>query len=263
MGQWVNLFKMDAATLGSIFQAFYGVFPYGMSLAVTSTGDLLLIGSLKPVRFDPARMDRILAQPGIKATLGPRGLKTHRELLWYFAMSRRGALAAAGDAVPNKDTNLRSEVRLAALRSNPTGADDPYGLLKKNSTLDILPFLDPDIAADWLFVQAEYYLGSKSYSRADMAATQLTTLDPVLGHAVAYERLYRLGERKAAFELYAREQQWPSRIHLLQALALVDEGHTYKAWNTIARISDAAEFAKASDGLREKLAKHKAAGPTR
>ncbi len=253
MGQWINLFKMDAMTLGSVFQAFYGVFPHGMSLAIPSTGDLLLIGSLEPLRIDPARMDRILAQPAIRATLGPHGLKTHRELLWYFAMSRRDALAAAGDTVPNTDTNLLSEVRLAALRSNPVGENDPYALLKQNTKLDLVPFLDPDMAADWLSAQADFYLGSKSYARAEMAATQLMTLNPVLGRAVAHERLYRLGKREAAFEMYAGEQEWPSRTHLLQALALVDLGRNYEAWGAIGRITDANEFERSSNALRKKL----------
>jgi hypothetical protein len=255
MGQWINLFRMDAATLSSIFQAFYSVFPHGLSLAVTRNGDLLLIGALEPLRFNPERMDRILAEPRVKAILGAHGLKTHRELLWYFAMSRRGALNAAADAVPNKDTNLLSEVRLAALRTNPRGADSPYVLLKKNMTLDLLPFLDPDIAVDWLYGQANYYLKAKSYSRANLAARQLMILDPVRGRAVTFERLSRMGKQEAAFRLYAEDQEWPDRTHQQQALALAEVGREDEAWHAVARIVDPADLARASTQLKKKLGK--------
>ena len=40
-GQWINLFKMDATTLRSLFQAFYEVFPQGMSFANLHTGDII------------------------------------------------------------------------------------------------------------------------------------------------------------------------------------------------------------------------------
>ena len=62
------------------------------------------------------------------------------------------------------------------------------------------------------------------------------------GRGVEYERLWRLRMFKAAFELYAQEEEWPSRTHLQQALALVGFGREAKAWSMIERISDPTEY---------------------
>ena len=253
MAQWVNLFNMDAHTLRAIFQAFYAQFPHGLSFAESSTGDLLLIGSTKPLRFDVERMDAILAKPAIAAMLLPNGIETHRDLLWHFALSRKEALAAAGDAVPNTDTNLLSEVRLAALTSTPTGAENPSAFLRAHMQLDLIPYFGP-AAADWLYAQAGYYFHLGSYARASMAAEQLATLDPLRGRGVAYERLWRLGRFEPAFALYAQETEWPNRTHLLQALALVDAGREDEAWRTLKRIRDPAAYRLAVARLSEKLA---------
>ncbi len=260
MAQWLNLFHMDTQTLRAIFQAFYAQFPHGLSFAETSTGDLLLIGSTKPLRFDVARMDTILAQPAIAAMLLPRGIETHRDLLWHFALSRAEALAAAGDAVPNTDTNLLSEVRLAALTSTPTGAENPSAFLRAHMQLDLIPYLGP-AAADWLYAQADYYFRLGSYARASMAAEQLATLDPLRGRGVAYERLWRLGRFEAAFALYAQEAEWPNRTHLQQAFALVDVGREDEAWRTIKRIRDPAAYRLAAARLSKKLAARRTRRP--
>ena len=108
-------------------------------LAAVSTGDLLLIGSEKPLQFNFARMDKILAQPAIATMLSPHGLNTHRDLLWHFALSRDEALVAAGEAVPYTDTNILSEVRLPALTSTPTGDDSPNAFLRAHMHLDLIP----------------------------------------------------------------------------------------------------------------------------
>ncbi len=107
--------------------------------------------------------------------------------------------------------------------------------------LDLIPYLG-DKGADWLYAQADYYFLLGSHARARMAATQLSKLDPVRGRGIEYERLWRLRMFKAAFELYAQEEEWPSRTHLQQALALVDFGREAKAWSMIERNSDPTEY---------------------
>jgi hypothetical protein len=256
VAQWINLFNMDAQTLRAIFQAFYAQFHHGFSLVAVSTGDLLLFGSEKPLQFNFERMDKILAQPAIAAMLSPHGLNTHRDLLWHFALSRDEALVAAGDALPNTDTNIVSEVRLSALSSTPTGDDNPYVFLRRHMHQDLIPYLD-NRAAAWLYSQADYYFRLGSHARARMVATQLSKLDPVRGRGVEYERLWRLRKFKAAFELYAREDEWPNRTHLQHALALVDVGRNAEAWRTIRRISEPAEYHKASAQLIKILALRK------
>ncbi len=135
--QWVNLFHMDSQTLQSILQAFYGEFPYGMSLIVYDESSLLLLGSTAPLRLDTPALQTRLAQPTIREALDSRDLRQPPDLLRYLALSRKEALQAADNATPATDTNLLPEVQLGRLGQAPTGDDDPYNLLRKHFQLDI------------------------------------------------------------------------------------------------------------------------------
>lgn len=236
-GQWVNLFNMDATTLRSIFQAFYEVFPHGVTFASLGTGDFILLGSKHPLEFDYERIQKVLDQPKLKATLEHHGITTPRDLLWYFALSRQEALSAAGNAPANSDTNILSEVRLSTLTRNPEGAEDPYEFLRKNFQLDLIPYLKKD-AISRLYDQADYYFLWNDYALADKAAKQLAKLDPILGRGVEYKRLWRMVDYDKAFKLYAAHPDWPDRTHVQQALALRELKRDVEARQAIARIKD-------------------------
>ena len=236
-GQWVSLFKMDATTLRSLFQAFYQVFPHGMSFANLNTGDLVLIGAKQPLTFDYARMTRILEQPKIKATLAPHEILTPADLLWYFALSRDEALVAAGNARPNTDTNIISEVRLSALTAQPSGAEDPYAFLRRNFHLDLIPYLGSN-AADRLYAQADRYFFWKDTALAEKAAQQLTKIDPVRGRGVEYEIAWRAQNFTRAAALYAQHREWPDRTHRQHAQMLTQQGQFNEARKSLQRIKD-------------------------
>ena len=236
-GQWVSLFKMDATTLRSLFQAFYQVFPHGMSFANLNTGDLVLIGSKQPLTFDYERMARILEQPRIRATLGTHNILTPADLLWYFALSRDEALVAAGNARPNTDTNIISEVRLSALTAQPSGAEDPYAFLRRNFHLDLIPYLGSN-AADRLYAQADRYFFWKDTALAEKAAQQLTKIDPVRGRGVEYEIAWRAQNFTRAAALYAQHREWPDRTHRQHAQMLTQQGQFNEARKSLQRIKD-------------------------
>jgi spermidine synthase len=235
-GQWVNMFNMDATTLRSIFRAFYDVFPYGVTFSNLSTGDLLLFGSNKPVKLDYERIQRILKQPKINAILSKHGIDTPEGLLWYLALSRREAVAAAGTMTPNTDTNILSEVRLSAITQNPVGKEDPYALLKRNFHLDMAPYVDKP--AQRLYAQADFFFSKNDTHMAEMAGKQLAKLNPLLGRGVKYEGLWRIYDFDAAFALYAQHKSWPDRTHAQQALALVELDRQAEAQLAVARIKD-------------------------
>ncbi|MBI3562550.1 MAG: fused MFS/spermidine synthase [Gammaproteobacteria bacterium] len=238
-GQWVNLFRMDATTLQSLFQAFYQVYPQGLSFANINTGDLILIGSKQPLSFDYARIARILEQPKIKATLSTHDIYTPADLLWYFALSRNEMLAAAGTARPNTDTNLLSEVRLSALTTQPSGAEDPYTFLRKHFHLDLIPYLGEQ-AADRLYAQADHYFFWNDTELAEKAAQQLAKIDPIRGRGVEYERAWRAYDYATAARLYAQYRQWPDRTYKQHALLLAQQGQINAARQTLQRIKDPA-----------------------
>lgn len=236
-GQWVNLFKMDASTLRSLFQAFYQVFPHGMSFANLHTGDLILIGAKQPLTFDYERITHILKQPGIRAILGKYEILTPADLLWYFALSREEALIAAGDARPNTDTNILSEVRLSALTAQPGGDEDPYAFIRRQFHLDLIPYLG-DQAADRLYAQADRYFAWKDTVLAEKVARQLAKIDPVRGRAVDYERAWRARDFARATALYAQHREWPDRTHRQHAQMLTEQGRFNEAAESLRRIEN-------------------------
>lgn len=235
-GQWVNLFNMDATTLRSIFRAFYDVFPYGITFANLDTGDLLLFGSNKPIKLDYERIQRVLKQPRINATLSNHDITTPEDLLWYLALSRGEAVAAAGKMTPNTDTNILSEVRLSAITRNPVGKEDPYTFLKDNFRFDLAPYVDKP--AQRLYAQADFFFRKNDMPMAEKAGKALAKLDPLLGRGVEYEHLWRAYDFDAAFKLYAKHKDWPDRTHAQQALALWGLGRQPEARLAIARIKD-------------------------
>lgn len=236
-GQWVNLFKMDVTTLRSILKAFYEVFPHGMSFANLSTGDLVLFGGTKPLKFDYEKIAKIMQQPKIAATLNVHNIDEPKDLLWYFALSREEALAAAGNAVPNSDTNILSEVRLSKVASKPTGDEDPYAFLRSHFNLDLVSYIDGNLADKLAELTDFYFFWSESFL-ADKAIMQLTKLDPVRGRGFQYERLWYGHDYAAAENFLKQHKEWPDRTYQQHVIALLRQGRVADAEQTIARIKD-------------------------
>lgn len=248
--QWVNLFNMDATTLRAIFKAFYNVFPEGMSFANIDTGDYVLIGSNRALQFDYARMAQRMAHPAIKELLGRHRIAAPQDLLEYFALSRGEMQKAAGDAVPNTDTNILSEVRLSALVQDvPTGAEDPYAFLLNEFHADLRPYFPAAIAA-----QRMYDIGSLALTRgytdmADKIAAQLHDINPRYARLLNYEILWTAYDYERATELYAHYDDWPDHTRRLQVRALLESQRFVAAERALAQIRDLGEYAAAAAPL--------------
>ena len=236
-GQWVNLFQMDATTLRSILKSFYTVFPEGMTFANDDSGDLLLFGSDRPLIFDYDRMNRVLQDPRTQPRMARNGIHRAEDVIWYFALSRREALAAAGDATPNRDTNILSEVRLSLLRDDPSGKEDPYRFVSDNFHLDIIPYLGDDPAGK-LRRLADYYFHWEGYNLASMAAERLRALNEQFAREVSYEQAWRLRDYTRAFSLYLGHQTWPDAVHVWQATALAKLNKIDEARVAAARVEN-------------------------
>jgi len=140
-GQWVNLFNMDAVTLGAILKSFYEVFPHGFTLRPAGGRDLLVFGSEWPLILDPARVEKRLEHRELADHLARLNVKNVADLLRDFALSRTEILRAVQEGPANTDTNLISEVRLARLGGGPVGGDDAGAFLDEKRTFDVLPFV--------------------------------------------------------------------------------------------------------------------------
>jgi len=175
--QWVNLFNMDSTTLGSILKAYYEVYPFGFTMANTSSGDYLLLGSNKPLTFDRKRMAKRMAETAIRQYMSQAKVTKPEHLLWYFSLSRDEILDITAEVKPNTDTRIMSEVRLAGISETPTGDENPYVLLSSNYNFDVISYLNTDEAKDMLSMAGRYFYKYESKDRTLKAIEQLKSLD--------------------------------------------------------------------------------------
>ena len=145
-GQWVNLFNMDAVTLGAIAKSFYEVFPYGFALRPSGGRDLLLFGSHWPLVLDPARLEARLAHRELAVHLARQRIASVTDLLRDFAFSRTEILRAVQSGPVNTDTNLISEVRLARIGGGGGDSASVEALLASVRGLDVAPHLPRESA---------------------------------------------------------------------------------------------------------------------
>lgn len=236
-GQWVNLFNMDATTLRSIIKAFYNVFPYGMSFANLDSGDLLLFGSDHNLIFNLDVIAKRMAEPKVREVLEAKNINVPDDLFWYFALSRQEAVNAAGDIVPNTDTNIFSEVRLSSLDSDATGEESPYKFMRSNYHLSIAPYLGSK-AENILYNYGIRLISWNEDRMAGFISAQLKPINEVLARGIDYELLWNKGDYEGAFALFSRHKQWPDRTYRQQALALAEYGRMREADNVVAKIAD-------------------------
>lgn len=220
--QWVNLFKMDVTTLRSIFKAFFTVFPHGFTFTDFSTGDLLLVGSTRPIKFDLQRWQALLENSALRETFKQHNILQGEDILWHFGLSRDDALVAAGDAPPNTDTNILSEVRLATIAVAPRGLENPYSFLKKHSHFDFLPYYTGDVPIQFLLEQAQRFLDWGNVYIAERIREQVQQLDAVTGRSLGLEIRWREFDFNSVVNEYVRHRQWTDRAHLLNALTLLE-----------------------------------------
>ena len=244
-GQWVSLFHMDATTLKSLLKAFYQVFPHGMTFANLDSGDLIMFGANNPIVFDYERIESRLNEPRIKAALNFHDIKNAKDLMWYFALSREQALAAAGDVEPNTDTNILSEVRLSAMDYKAPADEDPYDFLRDKYSFHVSPYFTENVAQR-VYDLGTYYLAE--WGEDDMAqhaADQLVAMAPEKARGIEYEKLWRGFEYDQAFDLYRQHEVWPDRTHVQQALALSQQGRADEALAVVKHVKE--------EGMRRQL----------
>jgi len=114
------------------------------------------------------------------------------DLLWFFYGGRDAALALAGDAPPNTDLSLYSEVRLAALGRDLGPEASPGPLLAQHAVLDPRPYLDPADAGQTVTEAGRYFLRFDRYPQAQAMGALLGAMGETfradeLGRAIALQ----------------------------------------------------------------------------
>jgi spermidine synthase len=138
VAQWLPLTTQNDADTRSLVRSFLNVFPYA-TLWSTELHEMLLIGSLNPIKLDAREITRRFNQPAVASSLQEGGVKSPAALLATWVMDWEGLKRYAGDTAPVTDDHPRIEYagwvrpgevkfvlpELLALRSVPpiSGAD--------------------------------------------------------------------------------------------------------------------------------------------
>ncbi len=190
--QWVSLFGLDATSLRSILRAFYETYTHGFCLMLKNTGDLLMFGSDQPIRLDFGAISSGIRSLETRDWFEAWQIRSAQAFLWYFALSREDALAAAGDTPPNSDTSIMSEVRGVFGLRQPKRDDpsSPYRVLDDAFRFDVVEFLEPAQAANNLELMARTFATwglPGAPLRIQYALEQLAKLDSLRAQSVAAE----------------------------------------------------------------------------
>jgi spermidine synthase len=219
--QWVNLFRMDAPTLKSLFKAFFAVYPHGMVFA--DSGNIVMIGSVDELVIDYKRFNTLLSKPVFEAKFRANSIRETNDILWYFALSRNEAVEASEAAVPSRDTNVLSEIRLSKITESPTGDDSPASFTERFSSMDVGSYLGPDVESK-LTLLSMYFLREEAYERASLAISQLAKFDARTARVLSHRRALEMLDFASATEVYQAYPSWPEEIHLAQARAMIEIG---------------------------------------
>lgn len=177
-GQWVNLFNMDAVTLGAILKSFYEVFPYGFALRPSGGRDLLVFGSHWPLVLDPDRTEARLTHRELASHLARQRVASVTDLLRDFAFSRTEILKDVQTGPANTDTNLISEVRLARIGGGGGNTASVESLLGSVRRLDVVPHLPRESASEVLEALAKAFAASGRESDANTIEQRRRELPP-------------------------------------------------------------------------------------
>jgi spermidine synthase len=109
VAQWWPLPTQNLEDSRSLVRSFSDAFPY-VSVWTTEVHEMLLVGSISPVKLDVARVSERFARPGIATALAQVGVGSPAALLATWVTDRDGLLRFAGNAPPVTDDRPRIEV---------------------------------------------------------------------------------------------------------------------------------------------------------
>lgn len=113
--QWLNLYNMDEEVLHSILKTFYSVFPHGAVFSDPGDQEMILIGSMQPLRFKHERIKQVLQNEEFKKKLMFLPVNTSYDLASLLLTDRSEVVQASQGATINSDYNAYAEVRQSRL----------------------------------------------------------------------------------------------------------------------------------------------------
>lgn len=109
--QWLNLYNMDEDSLKSILKTFYTVFEHGAVFTDRTEGELIMLGSMSPLKLNVAKIEELSALEKWQGRLAEIPFSSKYDLISNYLMSRETALRATENSPLNTDLNAHAEVR--------------------------------------------------------------------------------------------------------------------------------------------------------
>jgi spermidine synthase len=113
--QWLNLYNMNPEVLKSILGTFYTVFPHGFVFTNANDQEMIMIGSVNPVRFDLRKLAALNQDWRIRRKLSAIPITNPYDVLAQYTLSREEVLKLTKGAVTNTDRNAYAEVTQSRL----------------------------------------------------------------------------------------------------------------------------------------------------
>jgi spermidine synthase len=108
LAQWWPIATQNDEDSQSLVRSMLDAFPF-VTLWTTEVHEMMLIGSMEPLRLDFSRVSERFATPSIAAALADVGIETPADLLATYVTDRNGLEAYARDALPVTDDRPRIE----------------------------------------------------------------------------------------------------------------------------------------------------------
>ena len=140
--QWLHIYRLRSEDLKTMINTFRTVFPHTMLYGQFDSTDLLMVGSLKPLKLDLEKLQAKLQDNNVKASLSRIKADDLNTLLSYVLMDEPALARYAGDAPVNTDN--RPIIEYSAPKSmylNSIGSNWDSMTRFRTSALSLLPGL--------------------------------------------------------------------------------------------------------------------------
>jgi spermidine synthase len=133
--QWLQLYKISPENLKSILATFHQVYPNLLVFEVENY-DLIILGSFEPIRIDPEKLRRRIAESGVREDLGRVQIRSPGELLAHFLLGTREIPALTRKAPFNTDDNALLEFSAPKTLYSETSEENFRELARHSGKID-------------------------------------------------------------------------------------------------------------------------------
>lgn len=234
--QWLQLYGMEPLYLRALVRTFHSVFPH-LLIFQTAEGDLLLLGSERPLVIDVKRLAQRIQAPKIAKDLTRVNVKDPLDLLVKFRLGSEEIETYVGSGPLNTDDN--GLIEFAAPKSLYLETASVNVKELRQASRGVSGYVNqmggPKDRVAFFLGLAKRYLLANELEEAERLAREAMAVDEAAGFWILGEVHLKLGEEERAYEAWRKALKInPSLIEALMSLALFSHHR--------ARFKEAEEF---------------------